>query len=138
VKYACVAGAVVLALLPGCGQEQPKVRARGQLLDKGQPLKVSPKTGVTIGFFPTVKEEGKRADSYTADFNREDSTFVVPGVDGRGIPPGKYRITIMQMSLEATPAMNALNEAFGPEKSPIVRDVQNEEPIRIDLSKPEG
>ena len=44
------------------------------------------------GLGRTPERGGKRA----AALNQADGTFEVPGPDGRGIPPGKYRVSVTQ------------------------------------------
>jgi hypothetical protein len=92
---------------------------------------------VTVLFIPMV-EEGKAPDTAPANLNREDLTFVVPGRDGRGLAPGKYRIAIEVMSLESTPAARRINQMFSRDSSKIIREVKQDETFELDLSKPEG
>jgi hypothetical protein len=130
---------LLVLLTSGCSSGPRLVRVKGQLLYNQKPLPVSAKAGVTITF--TAMDAGDNPPFFTAEqpFNREESTFVVSGPNGRGIPVGKYRIAVSQkMAGQLPPDVETMNETFSRKSSPIVREVTGEEPITIDLSKPEG
>jgi hypothetical protein len=113
------------------------VIAKGQLLYEGKPFKVDPKAGVTIKFIPVV-EPGKPYTSFTSrPDNREEMTFQVTGPTGRGIPLGKYKIAVFLIAGD-TPNADEINEQFSDQNTKVERDVQSDEPLRIDLSKPAG
>ena len=94
---------------------------------------------------------GKKAagpDMYGANV-AEDGSFDVPGVDGDGIPPGKYRVALIlrpgrdrsekaqdPKAKKADPDKDYLNGEFGPENSPIVREITRPRPLVIDLNQP--
>jgi hypothetical protein len=131
--------ALLAILASGCSSGARLVRVKGQLMYNQKPLPVSPKTGITVWF--TAVDAGDNPPFFTAEqpFNREDSTFVVAGHDGRGIPIGKYRIAVSQkMAGQLPPDVETMNETFSRKSSPIIREVTSEEPIILDLSKPEG
>jgi hypothetical protein len=134
---ALMGGLFLLALAAGCSTSEKRVLAKGKILNGGVPLKVDPKMGVTIMLAPDM-EKGKNTTSYPANFNRDDATFAVPGPDGRGIPEGKYRISILLMSLKPTEWMDETNDQFSAGNTRIQRTVVGDEPIIIDLSKSEG
>jgi hypothetical protein len=131
--------ALLAVLTPGCSSGPRLVRVKGQLMYNQKPLPISPKAGVSVWFI--TMDAGDNPPLFTAEqpLNREDSTFVVSGHDGRGIPIGKYRIAVSQkMAGQLPPDVEAMNETFSRKSSPIVREVINDEPIILDLSKPEG
>ena len=128
-----------LAFLSGCTSSGGKlIMAKGQLLNKQKPLKVASNMGVSVLFIPLV-DESKHHDTYPADPLNEDAIFVVPGKNGKGIPPGKYRIAINFLMVGTPPPeIQRMNELFDRQTSGIVREVTSEELIVIDLSKPGG
>jgi hypothetical protein len=129
---------LILALvLPACSTEGKQHKVKGALLHRGEPYLPKHKGSVTVIFVPEA-EGDTPADSYVADVNREDGTFVVNGKTGRGIPPGKYRVTINQMVMDAPAEINQMNERFSATNSKIIRDIQDETPLRIDLAKADG
>lgn len=135
----CLGGFVFANLATGCssGPEPKRVMAKGRLHYNGQPPKISPQASVSIGFFP-IEDEGKLGRRISASYDHENKSFTVPGPDGHGIPPGKYRIAIMLILPDNVPELANVNETFGAANTQILRDIQTEEPISIDLSKPEG
>ncbi len=90
--------------------------------------------------------------SYTALFKADDATFTVPGPDGRGIPPGKYTVTVTQkFKREAVDKKNekvnrskgmfdrdtdTFDGRFGENRSPFVFDVDGKAALTVDLDKP--
>jgi hypothetical protein len=58
----------------------------------------------------------------------------VAGPDGKGIPAGKYKVSLMAMSMNSSPAIEKLNEQYSTAKSKIVVDVTGAD-VDIDLSK---
>jgi hypothetical protein len=114
------------------------VIAKGKLLDNGAPLKVDSKAGITVSFIE-IPQDGMFSNSYpAANYKRDTGTFEVPGKEGRGIPLGKYRITVNIMAIPSTPAVEEINDRFSKKNTEVIREVKNDEPIVIDVSKPEG
>jgi hypothetical protein len=130
----CLCLLVVIA--PGCSTESKQVTVKGKLLNHGSPLKVDPKVGVTVSLVPVV-EQGKAATNFPANFNRDDATFDVPGPQGKGIPPGRYRVSVFQQAISIPEWMADMNEQFSPSNTRIVRDIEKDTDIVVDLSKPE-
>jgi hypothetical protein len=137
--FPLVAVLTIVAVV-GCSSGGPRhVKAKGQLLYKGKPLVVPQKAAVSVRFI--AKDGGDNPRIFVADtpFDREGATFTISGNDGRGIPVGTYRIAVTQKMVgDAPPEIDEMNEMFSLKKSAIVREVTGEEPIVIDLSKPEG
>src|SRR5438067_3536250 len=98
----------VALLTAGCGGDGvPKTVAKGKLLDKGKPFtldmsKLALPKGATapppgagqggllrVGF---ASEDG--GEQIYAVVDAETGTFTVPGADGKGIKPGKYKVSI--------------------------------------------
>ena len=126
--------ALFLVLIAGCSSGPKLVKANGQLLYNSKPLSVDPNTKISV-FFVSMGEE---AATFTADpFDRDESTFIVSGRTGQGIPVGKYRIAVRQIG-DLSDEAERINEMFTRKNSPIIREVTSEEPIILDLSKPEG
>ena len=91
-----------------------------------------------------------------ADYDSRDGSFTVPGREGYGIPPGKYRIAIVETFRRETldklrkpqsrradqvvsiKTQNFLEESFGETTSPFVRDLKTSTKLTLDMSKPNG
>jgi hypothetical protein len=127
-------GLLVLAtagLLAGCGSG--RVTPRGRLLNKGAPYLPGEGVSVHIAFFPVAGEEEPTGEAYVATFNHEDGTFQVVGRDGRGLPPGKYRVCIQAMNMKKK---DLLKGRFAVRNTPIVREVAaNNEELTVDLAR---
>jgi hypothetical protein len=99
----CAAGllpATGLLLLAGCGPARPPQAVSGKILEGGGPLKVSvaelpPGTRPVQLVFHEIPAEGERgAESYYSDVNLDTGEFTVRGPNNKGIPAGKYRISV--------------------------------------------
>jgi hypothetical protein len=78
-------------LSAGCGSNM--VKAKGRVLKGGEPYAIAEDEGLRIFLSPTVTPLD-RSDSYLAIFHRENGTFEVVGRDGKGLPPGNYRVNL--------------------------------------------
>ena len=144
----------------GCGGSGNAVRVTGKLV-KGGAAYVPPNgqyVDLTFVGLETRDETGKivkNHEPYQADLDEAGGRFTVPGRDGRGIPPGKYRVAVVQkMTRETFDASNPkgrrtvggrvavdretdlLADRFGLTTSPIVREVGSSTDLTIDLDNP--
>jgi hypothetical protein len=146
-----------LAGLPGCGGSSNAVWVKGKLI-KGGARYVPPQGHVVAVTFVATELESpegqvvRSSEPFDADYNDDDGTFVVPGREGRGIPPGKYRVAVTQKMLREafeaarprarpgqkpiTRETDFLDDRFGPSSSPIVREIKGPMEVVIDLDKP--
>lgn len=135
----CVCGLAFALFFLGCGGPQDdSVPVRGKLTNGGQPLAVKGRE-LGLGYvelhFYRMSDDGT-IDKDPADAAVEESgEFTVRGRDGRGLPPGKYKITVRQ--LDPAPDNDKLGGRFNLQNTPLVREVTDEE-IVIDLARPEG
>jgi hypothetical protein len=159
-------GLISIALLAlgvgsgGCGKSNT-IRVTGTLTKGGTAYRVPTGQRVSIVLYAVdVLGNGDRTvranEPFQAQFNREKSTFEVPGPEGKGILPGKYRVSVVQRltrdgldKLQDTPKELAgkarvidretdlLNNNYGPKTSPIVRDLKSSGNLIIDLDRPD-
>jgi hypothetical protein len=125
---------VVAVGLPAAGCGDPvKYQTRGRVLKNGEPFHPPGDDTLRVTLMP-ISEDGSRArDWYVASYYLEDGTFRVRGNDGKGMPPGKYRVLVEQIRNRN----DVLKGAFFAEKSPFVREIRNgSDEITIDLGKP--
>ncbi len=89
-----------------------------------------------------------------ADYDARDGSFKVPGREGSGIPPGKYRVALVETLLREeldklkkaakpkrgqkriTDDTNFLEDSFGETTSPFVLDLKTSTNITLDMAKP--
>jgi hypothetical protein len=137
-QLACV---LLCGMLAGCGggPKGDSVPVRGIVTSAGAPLKVNrPDVGlgyVEVHFYRIADDGSVSTDPADAAVD-ELGNFTVRGRDGRGLPPGKYRITVRQ--LDPAPDNDKLGGRFNLKNSKIVRDVSPDQEIEIDVSRPEG
>jgi hypothetical protein len=89
------AGLIICLLSVGCSSGY--IKAKGRVLKGGVPYTTSEGEGMRIFFVPVGEIVGTRYDSFAAVYNPKNGSFVVNGKDGRGLPPGKYRIGLQLM-----------------------------------------
>ena len=135
-KMAFVSALLLMAVM-GCGSGPTLIKPKLQLTFRDVPLKLDPQAGYTVVLIP--HENATDTNMYPANYlKRDEATFIIPGRKATGIPPGKYRITIQVMMFERTEEANRINQMFSSDTSAIVHNIQNEDLIVLDLSKPEG
>jgi hypothetical protein len=123
---------LALALLAGGCSQRDMLHTTGRIVKGGAPFLTQPGEGMRIFFVPTDAGQGTKWDVYAALYSAEDGTFKVIGKDGRGLPPGNYRI-----ALEWLKDRNDLFHGFfGQAKSPITCEVASGmDEIVIDLDQ---
>jgi hypothetical protein len=123
----------VAVLLSGCGGPT-LYKVNGRLVKQGQPFRPGEKEIVRVVFVPVKEgESATETGGYRAEFNSEDGSFKVVGENGRGMPPGKYRVCIQVVKNHK----DILKGAFGPTRSPFVREITgSSDEVVIDLDKP--
>jgi hypothetical protein len=127
---------IVLALFvagtaTGCGPRM--LKTKGKVVKGDQPFLPGKGEFVRVTFVP-IFEDGRRVeDAYTAQVNQKKGTFVVYGKDGKGMPPGKYKV-VVELDLHRS---DRLKGQFGHEKSPFVFDVDEKtDELVLDLANP--
>jgi hypothetical protein len=127
----CAAGLLLALCLLGC--DDGRLRTRGQVVKDGAPYTAEDSDIVRITFVPLPEGGEKVLDYHIAVFNKADGTFVASGKDGKGVPPGKYRIAVEHLRHKK----DLLNGAFDTEKSPFVREVRSSsDTLTLDVAKP--
>jgi len=122
----------VLLLFVGCNRSGDSVRVSGQLTKDGKPYTANlsgkePDTFV-VDFVGTRKEHNYL---YNATIN-SDVSFRVDGADGRGIPKGPYKITVLHSGFLGAGG-DRLGTKFAIEKTPLAIDLSKNTRLTIDL-----
>ena len=141
---------------PGCGASAG-VPAHGKVVKGGAKYAVPTDQSLSLTLYSTEATKSGEGtipagQSYMAVYNPDDATFTVPGPDGRGIPPGKYRVTVTQkFKREAVDKKNekvdrnkklferdtdVLNGQYTELRTLFVFDVDGKTEMTIDLDKP--
>jgi hypothetical protein len=127
-------GLLALALLAaGCRGGAKKYKVTGKVHRGGQVMKYDKLLGsVQVEFVPL---DGKAENASTALADPVTGEFNVPGSDGKGLPAGKYRISVRYLP-EGRAKGDLLEGQFGRDNSPIQREVTGPSNFDIDLDKP--
>jgi hypothetical protein len=143
------------ACLSGCGGGN-SIWVTGVLQKGGDVYKPPEGHKLALYFYPMADgTSGNRSgDAEMADYDARDGSFKVPGREGYGIPPGKYRIAVVEsLRREALDEMkkaskpkrgekpvsndtNLLEATFGEKTSPFVRDLRTSTNLTLDMAKP--
>lgn len=118
--------------LAGCGGAKG-VTPKGQVVQNGSPYKLAPGEEMTVSFTPT-SGKGKN----TSDKVNEDGTFTITGIDGKGLPPGNYKILVNStMTGDNVPAdqqyKDRFENAFSLENTPLQMDIAEGPPLTLEI-----
>jgi hypothetical protein len=117
---------LVAMLMTGCGSGS--VVAKGRLTNKGEPYRCENGVAVHMTFL-SLAEGSPEGGAYPAEYYR-DGTFRVVGANGRGLPPGKYRVAVQAMKQKH----DLLQGAYGAQNSPLVCEVKGaSQEVALDL-----
>lgn len=131
------AGVLLLALLAngGCGAKDDLMPLRGRILKAGEKFETGNLEIMQIIFVPILPSGEPPRDHYYANVNDLDGTFVVAGKTGRGLPPGKYRVSLELMKQKK----DQFHGRYDAVNSPYIFDVdQTTNEVVIDVEKPPG
>jgi hypothetical protein len=128
-----LAASLALAFAAGCGGGGPKlIVVKGKLTNNGKSILTDRKSGVTMVFVPTGDNQ---ANTYPAGFESQDDTFQVWGSNLKGIPAGRYKVTITIMPAMNEKPVERFNQLYGEsDKTPVEVDVSGPD-LDIDLAK---
>jgi hypothetical protein len=89
----CVLACLLIGLVAiGCGKGY--IKAKGRVTKSGEPFRPGEGEALRIILAPLDAPAGATYDSYAAEYHPDDSSFIVMGKDGNGLPPGKYRVGV--------------------------------------------
>jgi hypothetical protein len=119
-KSTCLALVVAVGCvaIAGCGGDA-RLNAKGRVLRDGQPFTVPADDHVRVTFYQLTPEGTTGKNSYAAAFNNADGTFTAVGPDGRGIPPGKYRVCVEHLHKRN----DMFRGAYNTDTTPFVFDI---------------
>jgi hypothetical protein len=136
---------VLLAGACGCSTGPSRLVVKGKLTNGGKTILPERRGGLTVVFTP----EPGTGTTYPAGYSAADDSYDVIGPDRRGIPAGKYKVTLSMMPPTTTadgkdlPAgtlhslqqqADQFNNKYSGTNSPIIVDVNKSE-LDIDLSQ---
>lgn len=141
--------------LAGCGRGDA-IWVTG-VLQKGGEIYKPPEGRKLAVYFCPMKDGASgqpSGEAEMADYDSTDGSFTVPGREGYGIAPGKYRIALVEtLRREAldqlkkaskpkrgqtriTDDTNFLEDSLGEATSPLIRDLRASTKLTLDMAKP--
>jgi hypothetical protein len=121
---------LVVLFVYGCGGDG-RIKARGRIIKGGTPFVLGEGEGMRMAFVP-LEASGETYDSYVAVCEK-DGSFKVVGKDGKGLPPGKYRVDLEHLKKKK----DLLKGAFAGKRSPFLREISSGSgEIVLDLDNP--
>jgi hypothetical protein len=122
---------VVCLVATGCGDGM--LKTQGRLVKSGQSFIPGEGEFIQILFVPIFPDGKPPPDYYAAVVDQATGTFRPSGKDGKGMPPGKYRLSIELMKERK----DQFKGSFDAENSPFIYDVDASTPeIVVDLDNP--
>jgi hypothetical protein len=132
-----VVTALCLLPLAGCGTKGYTVTGKVVLPAN---VKMAADDSVTILFAP----EDPKGTSAPAEFTPSDNTFVAKGPEGKGLPPGKYKVSVQitpypgkPESAQRATQLSGINSAYDLANTKMTYEVTKDssQSITIDLTK---
>lgn len=117
--------------LAGCGADG-RLNARGRIIKGGQAYTAPAEDHVRVTFYQLEPDGTTGKNSYAATFNNADGTFRAMGPDGRGIPPGRYRVCVEHERKR----QDLFRGAYNSDTTPFVFDIDSKtKELVIDLDR---
>jgi len=134
--------AILCIAIAGCGDGIKRVQVTGKVVDGGQPYVVPEEEYeeggccVEVEFCP-LDESGNFEGHRFSVYAQSDGTFLIDGIDGDGIPAGKYRVGLRRRTgeMNESGSDDLFNGKFEPDNSPFEYDITEAQEIVIDISK---
>lgn len=119
----------------GCGAKNDLLPLRGRILKAGEKFEAGNLEIMQVIFVPILPSGEPPRDHYYANVNDLDGTFVVAGKTGKGLPPGKYRVSLELMKQKK----DQFHGRYDAVNSPYIFDVDaSTAEVVIDVERPPG
>jgi hypothetical protein len=127
-RFRCVAVCCVAALVVvGCSKASPKyATVQGRVVHNGEPLKLLANEEITVGLSAADAVPGQGGIGANAPLKSDDGTFSVSGRDHKGIPPGKYHVSLSSQ-VGYGEAGDRFAKLFDGKKPPLIAEVGPED-----------
>jgi hypothetical protein len=145
--FVAVLGCVVLAGCTGGGKSgPPSLLTTGRVLENGQPVAITDFSQgyncLQVDFYPVDATGNPGSALHFPAFVAQDGSFAIGGLEGKGIPAGKYRVAVRRwdrtktIKPEPDGTIDTWEGKFSEKNSPFVVDCPGPaEGIVIDLAK---
>jgi hypothetical protein len=126
---------LALLAVSGCGSKDDLMPLRGRILKAGEKFEAGNLEIMQVIFVPILPNGEAPRDHYYANVNDLDATFVVAGKTGRGLPPGKYRVSLELMKQKK----DQFHGRYDAVNSPYIFEVDGTtKEVVIDIERPPG
>ena len=130
-RFSVMLAAACLIAAGGCGSDG-KVATAGRVVRGGEVLSFADDESLMVIFYQLNPDGSMGKNTFYATTSETDGTFKASGPDGRGVPPGKYRISVEHLKKKK----DVLKGAFNGDKSPFVFDIDAGTPeLVLDIAK---
>jgi hypothetical protein len=124
-------GAVTITC-SGCGGDS-LCRTKGRVVKGGEGFIPGEGENLQIGLMPIMPDNELPKNYYYADVDQESGTFTAAGPQFRGVPPGKYVVTVELMKKKK----DLFEGRYDVEHSPFTVEIEDEaEEIVVELDTP--
>ena len=103
----------------------------GRVVKGGKPYTIPADDFMRIQFVPFVEPGQNPRTCYIADYDNAAGTFKAIGPDLRGVPPGKYLVTVAHEKGKK----DLFKGAYDMPRTPFVFDIEAGTEIELDLDK---
>jgi hypothetical protein len=125
-----VLAACCVVFLAGCGDGRMNIK--GRIVKGGEPFTVPEDDFVRVTFVPVMEGDAPPTTCYICMYDNNEGTFKALGADLKGIPKGKYRITVSHERKKK----DLFNGAYDLDKTPFVFEIDSiSQEIVLDLDK---
>lgn len=143
---------LVCTALAGCGGGVKRVVVTGKIVDGGKPLDLSSKdyqegaASVEVRFNPAddaLRDLVTKLPISLSTKAKQDGTFVIDGGDRKGIPVGKYKVSLvnrnMMVDRRSRSGMASQGDVwagkFAADKTPFEFDIQGAQEVVLDIAQ---
>lgn len=98
ISHRCLAFTLLVVFLAGCGGEKGRTgpdlsgaKITGRVVERGKPVKILKDETIKVSFIGLADADGKVTGGGDV---KEDGSFEIAGPSGKGLPAGKYKVTL--------------------------------------------
>ncbi|HJN07529.1 MAG TPA: hypothetical protein QF564_02480 [Pirellulaceae bacterium] len=139
-RWQWVTLAILVCAMVGCGSGENLVTVTGKVVDGGAAVVIENYeeggSCIELELIPLDDAGEPKGDAETHyAIVAEDSTFVVDGNDGSGIPAGKYKVAAYRRGETEDENNDVWGGKFGPDNTPFAIEANGTDEAVIDISK---
>jgi hypothetical protein len=128
-------GALLVLCLSSVGCGTSLVKPNGKLVKGGKPFALSDKGVFNVAFYKESDKAG--ATAYPAEMKPPHGpSFELVGKERKGVPPGKYRVSVEARDPYSADAPDMLGGQYSAQNSTLIVDVtSSDKEVIVDLDR---